>query len=121
MDTLKGHSNNVSCVVFHPKQDILISNSEDKTLRIWDMNRRVQINMVRKDTDRFWVLAAHPSQNYFACGYDGGMSVFKLEREKIPSIRIGQFIIFAKNKNLYCSDLSTKEKFILAAINTNGK
>lgn len=44
MDTLKGHSNNVSCVIFHPRSEIIISNSEDKTLRIWDMNRRIQIN-----------------------------------------------------------------------------
>lgn len=41
MDTLKGHANNVSCVIFHPRNDIIISNSEDKTLRVWDMNRRV--------------------------------------------------------------------------------
>ena len=44
MDTLKGHANNVSCVIFHPRMEILISNSEDKTLRIWDLNRRVQIH-----------------------------------------------------------------------------
>jgi coatomer protein complex subunit alpha (xenin) len=41
MDTLKGHTNNISCVLFHPRMEILISNSEDRTMRFWDMNRRV--------------------------------------------------------------------------------
>jgi coatomer protein complex subunit alpha (xenin) len=40
MHTLKGHQNNVSCVMFHPRLEILISNSEDKTLRLWDLNRQ---------------------------------------------------------------------------------
>jgi coatomer protein complex subunit alpha (xenin) len=70
MDTLKGHTNNVSCVMFHPRMEVLLSNSEDRTLRFWDMNRRVQIHQTRKDTDRYWILAAHPTLNYFAAGYD---------------------------------------------------
>lgn len=81
MDTLKGHANNVSCVMFHPRAEIIISNSEDKTIRFWDFNRRVQIHQTRKDNDRFWILAAHPTLNYFASGYDNGMVVFKIERE----------------------------------------
>ena len=121
MDTLKGHANNVSCVLFHPRMEILLSNSEDKTLRIWDMNRRVQIHQQRKDTDRFWILAAHPSMNYFAAGYDNGMCVFKLERETYASARSGSMIFFVKNKNLYYHDLSSKEKTIMAPVNTNGK
>ena len=28
VDSLRGHINNVSCVMFHPKQDLIISNSE---------------------------------------------------------------------------------------------
>lgn len=75
MDTLKGHMNNVSSVLFHPRVDVLISNSEDKSLKIWDVNRRTCIHTIRKDYDRFWILATHPTQNYFAAGYDNGMTV----------------------------------------------
>ena len=121
MDTMKGHSNNVSCVIFHPRLEVLISNSEDKTLRLWDLNRRVQIHQTRRDTDRYWILAAHPNLNYFASGYDNGMSVFKLERERHASQRIGSSIFFVKSKNLYVYDLSSKEKTLMAAVNTNGK
>jgi coatomer protein complex subunit alpha (xenin) len=76
---------------------------------------------MRKDTDRFWILAAHPQFNYFAAGYDNGMLVFKLERESFQSARIGSHIFFVKNKNLYYHDLSSKDKTIMAPVNSNGK
>lgn len=121
MDTLKAHGNNVSCVIFHPRLEVLLSNSEDKTLRLWDLNRRTQIHQTRRDTDRYWILAAHPTLNYFASGYDNGMSVFKIERERHASQRIGSNIFFVKNKNLYLYDLSTKDKTLISAVNTNHK
>jgi coatomer protein complex subunit alpha (xenin) len=40
VDTLRGHVNNVSCVMFHARQDIIVSNSEDKSIRVWDMSKR---------------------------------------------------------------------------------
>lgn len=56
MDTLRGHQNNVSCVAFHPKQEILVSCSEDKTMKVWDLNRRVCIHTVKRDQDRYWIV-----------------------------------------------------------------
>jgi coatomer protein complex subunit alpha (xenin) len=76
---------------------------------------------MRKDTDRFWILAAHPGLNYFAAGYDNGMIVFKLERESYQSVRMGSHIFYVKAKNLYYHDLSNKDKTIMAPVNTNGK
>lgn len=49
------------------------------------------------------------------------MCVFKLERERHASQRIGSSIFYVKNKNMYVYDLSTKEKTLMAAVNTNGK
>lgn len=66
-------------------------------------------------------MAAHPSLNYFAAGYDNGMTVFKLERERYASQRVGQHIFYVKSRNLYVYDLSTKEKSLLSAVNTVGK
>ena len=37
MDTLRGHNNNVSCVIFHPKLELIVSNSEDHSIRVWDI------------------------------------------------------------------------------------
>ena len=66
--------------LFHPKQELIISNSEDKSIRVWDMSKRqgVQTCPPRHDrvwdgssrrTDRFWILAAHPS-SLLAAGHD---------------------------------------------------
>lgn len=68
VDTLRGHVNNVSCVLFHPTQDYIISNSEDKSIRVWDLNRRVCVHTFRREHDRFWILAAHPTNNLVAAG-----------------------------------------------------
>ena len=40
VDTMRGHTNNVSCVLFHPKHELIISNSEDRTIRVWDISKR---------------------------------------------------------------------------------
>lgn len=85
IDALKGHVNNVSSALFHPRMEVLLSNSEDRTLKLWDLTRRVQIHSYRKESDRFWIIAAHPSLNYFATGHDSGFQVFKLERERFAS------------------------------------
>ena len=72
VDTLKGHFSNVSSVIFHPKQDLIISNSEDRTIRVWDNTKRSQIHTFRRENDRFWVITAHPTSNLVAVGHDAG-------------------------------------------------
>lgn len=46
VDSCRGHYNNVSCVIFHPKAELILSNSEDKSIRVWDMQKRtcLQVN-----------------------------------------------------------------------------
>lgn len=72
VDTCRGHYNNVSCVLFHPRQDLILSNSEDKSIRVWDMTKRQCLYTFRRDSERFWILAAHPTLNLFAAGHDAG-------------------------------------------------
>mmetsp|Transcript_43235 Transcript_43235/g.70291 ORF Transcript_43235/g.70291 Transcript_43235/m.70291 type:complete len:1275 (-) Transcript_43235:304-4128(-) len=82
VDTMRGHINNVSCVLFHPKKDLIISNSEDKSIRVWDMNKESAPQVLRRENDRYWILAVHPTLNLIGAGHDQGMVVFKLERER---------------------------------------
>jgi coatomer protein complex subunit alpha (xenin) len=72
-DSLYGHTHNVSCVLYHPKLNVIISNSEDKTIRVWDMDRRVLIDTIKKENDRFWILGAHPDLNIVGAGSDSGI------------------------------------------------
>ncbi len=54
-----------------PSQDLIISNSEDKSIRVWDMSKRTGVQTFRREHDRFWILSAHPDINLLAAGHDG--------------------------------------------------
>ncbi|KAL9265382.1 Coatomer subunit alpha-3-like protein, partial [Drosera capensis] len=110
VDTLRGHMNNVSCVMFHAKQDIIVSNSEDKSIRVWDVTKRTGIQTFRREHDRFWILASHPEMNLLAAGHDSGMIVFKLERERPAFSVSGDTILYAKERFLRCFEFSTQKE-----------
>lgn len=109
VDTLRGHANNVSCCLFHPKHDLVVSNSEDRSIRVWDVSKRVGVQTFRREGDRFWILAAHRSQNLLAAGHDSGMLVFKLERER-PAASHGPSgsdkLYYVRGRELFCHDYS---------------
>jgi len=107
VDTLRGHANNVSCCLFHPKHELVISNSEDRSIRVWDVSKRVGVQTFRREGDRFWILAAHRSQNLLAAGHDSGMIVFKLERER-PASAAGPAnkLYYVRGRELFCHDYS---------------
>lgn len=108
VDSCRGHYNNVSCVLFHPKAELIISNSEDKSIRVWDMQKRTCLQNFRHDNDRFWVLSAHPLSNIFAAGHDNGMIVFKIERERPPFFVQDNLVYYIKERQLRRLDLNTK-------------
>ena len=85
VDTCRGHFQNSSACLFHPHQDLILSVGEDKTIRVWDLNKRTSVQSFKRENDRFWVIAAHPEINLFAAGHDNGVMVFKLERERPAS------------------------------------
>jgi len=107
VDTCRGHYNNVSCAIFHPRQELLLSNSEDKSIRVWDMSKRTCLHTFRREHDRFWVIAGHPTLNLFAAGHDGGMVVFKLERERPAHALAGNLLFYVKEKYVRKLDLTT--------------
>lgn len=51
-------------------QDLIISNSEDKSIRVFDMSKRTGVQTFRREHDRFWILCAHPEINLLAAGHD---------------------------------------------------
>lgn len=107
VDTFRGHYNNVSCVIFHPRQELILSDSEDKTIRVWDIAKRTTVQTFRREHDRFWVLAAHPEVNLFAAGHDSGLLVFKLERERPAYTSYkNQALFYTKDKYLRALDFA---------------
>lgn len=105
VDTCRGHFQNVEGCLFHPHQDLIISAGEDKTIRVWDLNKRTAVQSFKRESDRFWVIAAHPEINLFAAGHDNGVMVFKLERERPASaVHQNQLFYITKEKTVKSYD-----------------
>ena len=116
VDTLRGHINNVSCALFHPKQELIVSNSEDKSIRVWDMSKRQGVQTFRREHDRFWILAAHQDSNLLAAGHDGGMIVFKLERERPAYTPLPTGVLFLKDRYVRMYEYGTGKEMPIMSI-----
>lgn len=121
VDTCRGHYNNVSCVLFHPRQELILSNSEDKSIRVWDMTKRTCLHTFRREHERFWVLAAHPSLNLFAAGHDSGMIIFKLERERPAYAVHGNILYYVKDRFLRKLDFTTSKDTAVMQLRGGGR
>lgn len=110
VDTCRGHSGNILSTIFHPHEDLILSVSDDKTIRVWDLNKRTPVKQFRREHDRFWLIACHPTINLFATCHDSGVMVFKLERER-PAHSIFQHKLYYVNaeKQVQCYDFQKKE------------
>jgi len=105
VDTCRGHFQNAEGCLFHPHQDLILSCGEDKTIRVWDLNKRTAVQSFKRESDRFWVIAAHPEINLFAAGHDNGVMVFKLERERPASAtHLNQLFYITKEKTVKSYD-----------------
>lgn len=116
LDTFRGHLNNVSCAMFHPRKELIITDSEDKTIRVWDLNRRTCLHTFRRDSDRFWILTAHPTINLIAAGHDSGMLVFKLERERPAYQSTETTLVYTKDRFLRMLDFNNGRDMPLVAV-----
>jgi len=105
----------VSSAVFHPKMEVLISNSEDRTTRIWDLNKKVEVDCyTNKELDRFWVVAVHPASFTFACGSDSALYVFSLIKERVPfSLVDGKYLCVAERKTVKVVHIHHKAETII--------
>ncbi|XP_028171504.1 coatomer subunit alpha-like, partial [Ostrinia furnacalis] len=121
VDTCRGHYNNVSCALFHARHELILSNSEDKSVRVWDMTKRTCLHTFRREHERYWVLASHPSLNLFAAGHDAGMVLFKLQRER-PAYAVHNNILFyIKDRQLRKLDMATNRDSAVMQIKGGGR
>ena len=121
VDTCRGHYNNISCCIFHPRQEVILSCSEDKSIRVWCMSKRTALQTLRKDTERFWCLAAHPSLNVFAAGHDQGLVVFKLERERPAYAVDKESLFYVKDKFIRMCDSNTSKDVPLMQLKSSSR
>lgn len=99
----------MSCVAFHPKAEVIISNSEDKTQRVWDLRKKQEVDsFTNKELDRFWVTAVHQDNYYFAAGSDSALYIFTLFKDRPPMDLINnQYVCIGYQKQIKLIDLKT--------------
>jgi coatomer subunit beta' len=107
VQTLEGHSHNVTAVLFHPRLPILISGSEDGTVRIWHSTTYRAETTLNYGLERVWSLAASRDSNKVAIGYDEGTIVVKLGQE-VPvasmDTNTGK-LVWAVNNDMFTSSV----------------
>ncbi|CAF3672143.1 unnamed protein product [Rotaria socialis] len=82
VQTLEGHAQNISTVVFHPELPIILSGSEDGTIKLWHSNTYRLESTLNYGLERCWSIACLHGSNNVALGYDEGTMMIKLGREE---------------------------------------
>ncbi|KAF9616843.1 hypothetical protein IFM89_032693 [Coptis chinensis] len=101
VQTLEGHTHNVSAVCFHPELPIIITGSEDGTVRIWHATTYRLENTLNYGLERVWAVAYMRGSRRVAIGYDEGTIMIKIGREvPVASMDSSGKIIWAKHNEI---------------------
>ncbi|KAK0415577.1 hypothetical protein QR680_012008 [Steinernema hermaphroditum] len=115
--TLEGHSHNVAAVCFHPELPIIITGSEDSTVRLWHANTYRLETTLNYGLERIWCIHALSGSNTVALGYDEGSVTIKLGREE-PAVSMDASgkILWAKHSEMQQANLKTLDAATLEAV-----
>ncbi|KAJ1404091.1 WD40/YVTN repeat-like-containing domain superfamily [Sesbania bispinosa] len=101
VQTLEGHTHNVSAVCFHPELPIIITGSEDGTVRIWHSTTYRLENTLNYGLERVWAIGYLKGSRRVVIGYDEGTIMVKLGREvPVASMDNSGKIIWAKHNEI---------------------
>merc|ERR1719495_2477264 len=111
VQTLEGHAQNIAGVSFHPELPIILTGSEDGTVKIWHANTYRLETTLNYGLERVWSIGVLRGSNNVALGYDEGAILIKLGREEpAMSMDAGGKIIWAKHSELQQASLKALEK-----------
>ncbi|KAK0443982.1 coatomer protein [Desarmillaria tabescens] len=101
VQTMEGHTNNVSFAIFHPNLPIIISGSEDGTIKMWNSGTYRLENTLSYAMERAWCIALRKDANEIAVGFDEGAVVIKLGRDE-PTFSMDPSgkLIFTRNQQV---------------------
>lgn len=108
VQTLEGHSQNISCVAFHTELPLVLTGSEDGTIKLWHSNTYRLDNTLNYGLERVWSLCCMKGSNDVAIGYDEGSIMIKLGREE-PAMSMDSSgkIIWAKHSEMQQANLKS--------------
>lgn len=105
--TLEGHAQNISAVSFHPELPVILTGSEDGTVRVWHANTNRLESSLNYGFERVWTICCLKGSNNVALGYDEGSILVKIGREE-PAVSMdasGGKIIWARHSELQQANL----------------
>jgi coatomer subunit beta' len=93
--------NSVSWAVYHPELPIIISGSEDGTVRLWHANTYRFEQSLNFGLERAWCVASQKGKQGIAVGFDDGSVVVNLGREE-PAVSMDGSgkLIWAKHNEI---------------------
>ncbi|VFQ83845.1 unnamed protein product [Cuscuta campestris] len=101
VQTLEGHTHNVSAVCFHPELPIIITASEDGTVRLWHSTTYRLENTLNYGLERVWAVGYMKGSRRIVIGYDEGTIMVKIGREvPVASMDNSGKIIWAKHNEI---------------------
>ncbi|XP_078170306.1 coatomer subunit beta'-1 isoform X1 [Carex rostrata] len=101
VQTLEGHTHNVTAVCFHPELPIIITGSEDGTCRIWHSTTYRLENTLNYGLERVWAVGYLKGSRRMVMGYDEGTIMIKIGREEpVASMDSSGKIIWAKHNEI---------------------
>ena len=90
VQTLKGHSHNISCVVFHPKLSIILSGSEDETVNLWHSDTYRLESTLNFGLKRCWTVSCSKDSDDVALGYDEGTLLITVDKNAMGLLQMDQ-------------------------------
>lgn len=78
VQTMESHTNNVSFAVFHPNLPLIISGSEDGTVKLWNSGTYRLENTLSYGLERAWCVSIRRDANEIAVGFDEGSVVIRV-------------------------------------------
>ncbi len=108
VQTMEGHTNNVSFAAFHPNLPIIISGSEDGTVKIWNSGTYRIENTLSYGLERAWCTALRKDANEVAIGFDEGVVIIKLGRDE-PTFSMDPSgkLVYTRNHTVFSGNFQT--------------
>jgi coatomer subunit beta' len=101
LQTLKGHTSNVSSVAFHPELPIILTGSEDGTVKIWHATTYRLETSISYGMEHVWAIGVTRGINAVAAGHDEGVVLINMGNEEpVVSMDGSGRIIFAQHNDI---------------------
>ena len=81
VQTIESPAANISFAVFHPSLPLIISGSEDGTVKLWNSSTYRLESTLSYGLERCWCVAYRKNGNEIALGYDEGLVVIKVSQK----------------------------------------